>query len=518
MGLESILAIKENLNSLTSANDSASNLKEIYKLIGFEIIREFNLRQCKLAASRALSIRHGNWLDAKLINIELVINDSEDNMIASLQSRIIYGVELRPKTITECKNLGDYLGKLLRQKKEQSFSLEEKIRIYAENKDLFTALQLKVSSLRQNPDYLKIEKDLKELQIPKVNLRPAYELPPPLPVEQKQPEFQIPQVSAIKEVLDKNVIGHENAKKDLIVAIRNHYLAIKSNKENNTSIDKNCMFLMGPTGCGKTYLIKNIVPLFNVPYAIGDATEYTSHGFIGDDIEKIFARLYIAARGNMELAEKGIIFLDEFDKIRTRRNSWGKDINGEEVQSALLTKMESGEADLSRYIQNPPRTMQTKDILLILGGSFLGLDEVISERLRDNGSSIGFGRQYDKKNLMQQATINDIVNFGIKKELVGRCSVIISLNELTLEEMRRILTEPENSFLKQYQQLAGMYGLELEFEEGALMQIAEIAKGNNLGARAIKSILHDVTKDLFYSETKGKFVITKDYVLKNTKY
>lgn len=518
MGLEEILVFEEDVDSLKTAKKLAIKRRTTYKGLLLNLGLEFRC-SAGIAYSPLLKIRHRKILGAETYSTLMTFGE-EENPIAKIDSTIIYGSYLRSKKTDEIKTFKDFLQFLIRKKTEKYPHFEEMMKIYAMDMQTLNIITQKIRESREE-DYLEKNSSLinsltrNEISVNDTNRgkKPTYELAE----TPKKKEIVIPTVEEMKKYIDEYVIGQEEAKKDIIIGARSHYLAIKSNEEKGTNIEKNNIILMGPTGCGKTHLIKTLAKLLDVPCAFADATEYTAHGYIGNDVEHMFSLLFFAAKGNMETAEKGILFIDEFDKINRKQDIYGKDVNGEEVQSAMLTKMEAGEADISRYIGRATRPMKTKDILFILGGSFSGLENVVKARIKTN-EGIGFNRIANYSDLLPKATIEDILNFGIKKELVGRCTVLTYMKELTVEEMRRILTEPKNSFVQQYKDLAAIDNIGLEFEEDALVAIAEKATKHQLGARALKSILHKVTKDIFFNQQATKITITNDYVESVTKY
>lgn len=333
----------------------------------------------------------------------------------------------------------------------------------------------------------------------------------------------LPKPVQIKETLDEYVIGQDDAKIALSVAVYNHYkrilnkdeiLGSKRRKKNNTpeehdvEIQKSNVLLLGPTGVGKTYLAQTLAKTLQVPFAIADATTLTEAGYVGEDVENILLRLIQAADYDIELAEKGIIYIDEIDKIsrKSENRSITRDVSGEGVQQALLKILEGTEANVppqggrkhpnQEFIQ-----INTANILFICGGAFDGLDKVIGKRHGNN--AIGFGSDVKTKTeigkeIYKDVTAHDIVKFGLIPELVGRLPVIVSLAELDNDALVKILTEPKNAIIKQYMKLFKMDGVELSFEEDALKAIASLATESHTGARGLRSIMESFMTRIMY--------------------
>ncbi|MDD6038169.1 MAG: ATP-dependent Clp protease ATP-binding subunit ClpX [bacterium] len=353
------------------------------------------------------------------------------------------------------------------------------------------------------------------------------------PKEKKKVEpvldiHSIPAPHKIKATLDEHVVGQEHAKKVMSVAVYNHYKRIFSEDEKNTDgveIEKSNMLMVGPTGCGKTYLVKTLARLLDVPLAITDATSLTEAGYIGDDIESVVSKLLAAADNDVERAEHGIIFIDEIDKIAKKKNTNQRDVSGESVQQGMLKLLEGAQIEVpvgasSKNAMVPMATVDTKNILFICGGAFPDLDEIIKERLNKN-SSMGFQAdlkdKYDKEeNLLKYVTVEDIRKFGMIPEFIGRLPILFSLDALDRQMLVRILTEPKNAIIKQYQKLLSYDEVALEFEEDALLAIADRAKEKKVGARALRAIIEEFMLDIMYEipkdDTIGKVIITKDYI------
>ncbi|MCR5024086.1 MAG: ATP-dependent Clp protease ATP-binding subunit ClpX [Lachnospiraceae bacterium] len=327
--------------------------------------------------------------------------------------------------------------------------------------------------------------------------------------------------SQIKEILDKHVIGQDKAKMTLAVAVYNH---IKRLNDKTGKIKKSNILMIGPSGTGKTLLAETLAKILDVPFAIADATSLTEAGYVGDDVENILTRLVQAADGDVEKAEKGIIFIDELDKIARRgeNRSITRDVSGEGVQHALLKILEG--ADVSVPVsggRKHPRgeniMVNTRNILFICGGAFEGIDDLISERKK----TIGFGFDNNTKEDTVEDTDNTelspdiLVRYGMAPELMGRLPVIVSLNDLKEEDLIRILTEPEDAIIKEYQELLASDGMELVFKKEALSEIAQIALKRNTGARGLRSIIEDIMMDIMFSapgKTAKKCIITKNTV------
>ena len=348
------------------------------------------------------------------------------------------------------------------------------------------------------------------------------------PKEFKQLDIKkIPAPHKIKARLDEYIVGQEYAKKAISVAVYNHYKRVATGTMDEIEIEKSNMLMIGPTGCGKTYLVKTLAKLLDVPLAITDATSLTEAGYIGDDIESVVSKLLAAADNDVERAEQGIIFIDEIDKIAKKKTSSQRDVSGESVQQGMLKLLEGSEVEVpvganSKNAMVPLTTVNTKNILFICGGAFPDLENIIKERLNKQ-SSIGFRAdlkdKYDhEKNLIRKVTVEDLRNFGMIPEFLGRLPIIYTLDGLSEEMMVRILKEPKNAILKQYKRLLELDEVKLEFDDDALRSIARKALEKDTGARALRSIIEDFMLDIMYEIPKdssiGEVIITKDYIEK----
>ena len=332
----------------------------------------------------------------------------------------------------------------------------------------------------------------------------------------------------IKDILDKYVIGQEEAKKTLAVAVYNHYKRINNEEKNNdVEIQKSNVLLLGPTGCGKTLLAQTLAKILNVPFAIADATTLTEAGYVGEDVENILLKLIQAADGDIALAEKGIIYIDEIDKItrKSENPSITRDVRGEGVQQALLKIVEGTTASVPpqggrKHPHQEFLQINTENILFICGGAFEGLDKIIKDRIGEK--SIGFGakvessKEIDKYKIYEQILPQDLLKFGLIPEFVGRLPIVTTLRELDKETLIRIVTEPKNALVKQYKKLFEYDNVELEFEKEALELIVDKAIERNTGARGLRSIIEDIMRDIMFDIPSNpnieKCIITKETV------
>ena len=345
---------------------------------------------------------------------------------------------------------------------------------------------------------------------------------------------EIPSPHSIKEQLDEYVIGQDQAKKVISVAVYNHYKRVfertspdAAKFDSSVEIEKSNILMIGPTGSGKTYLVKTLAKLLNVPLAIADATSLTEAGYIGDDIESVISKLLAAADNDVEKAEMGIVFIDEIDKIAKKKSTSTRDVSGESVQQELLKLLEGASVEVpvgtsQKNAMTPMETINTDNILFICGGAFPDLENIIKERLTEK-ISLGFGSElkdkYDKDpKLLSHVTNQDLRNFGMIPEFLGRLPITVTLQGLTKEFLVRILKEPKNAILKQYQKLLQMDEVDLRFDEDALEWIAEEAMKKETGARALRAIMEDFMLDIMYEIPRdpniGAVTITRAYLEK----
>ena len=337
----------------------------------------------------------------------------------------------------------------------------------------------------------------------------------------------IPAPHKIKAKLDEYVVGQEYAKKAMSVAVYNHYKRVATDTMDDIEIEKSNMLMIGPTGSGKTYLVKTLARLLDVPLAITDATSLTEAGYIGDDIESVVSKLLAAADNDVEKAEQGIIFIDEIDKIAKKRNSNQRDVSGESVQQGMLKLLEGSDVEVpvganSKNAMVPLTTVNTKNILFICGGAFPDLEEIIKERLTRK-SSIGFDSdlkdKYDSDpDILSKVTNADLRAFGMIPEFLGRLPVTVTLQKLTKDLLVRILREPKNAIIRQYEKLLALDEVKLVFEDDALEWIAEEAIKRDTGARALRAIMEEFMLDIMYEIPKdpniGSVIITRAYLEK----
>ena len=347
---------------------------------------------------------------------------------------------------------------------------------------------------------------------------------------------QLPTPHELKEYLDEYVIGQDQAKKILSVAVYNHYKRVKFEKEieasDEVTLDKSNILIMGPTGTGKTLLARTLATKLSVPFAIADATTITEAGYVGEDVENILLKLIQAADDDISAAEHGIIFLDEVDKIAKKGEnvSITRDVSGEGVQQALLKIIEGTVASVPpqggrKHPNQEMLKIDTRNILFICGGAFVGLDKIIEKRL--GTSEIGFGKSHTDSRDKDLATLysnvlpDDLIKFGLIPEFIGRLPIHVALNDLKVEDLKRILTEPKNSIIRQYQATMKLDNVELEFTDDAISSIAQTAFDQKTGARGLRSIVESIMTDIMYDvpsfKEVSKVLIDSSTVLQKSK-
>lgn len=349
--------------------------------------------------------------------------------------------------------------------------------------------------------------------------------------EEKKPLIDINKIPAphvIKGMLDDYVIGQEHAKKIMSVAVYNHYKRVATNTMDEIEIDKSNMLMIGPTGSGKTYMVRTLARLLDVPLAITDATSLTEAGYIGDDIESVVSKLLAAADNDVERAETGIIFIDEIDKIAKKNTERSRDVSGESVQQGMLKLLEGSEVEVpvgatSKNAMVPLATVNTRNILFICGGAFPDLDDIVKERLNKQ-AGIGFRSELSDKykndpDVVKNFNADDLREFGMIPEFLGRLPIMFTLDTLTEDMLVQILTDPKNAIIEQYKKLLELDEVNLKFTNGALHSIAKKAIERKTGARALRAILEEIMLDIMYEIPKddniGTVTVTKECIEDN---
>ena len=360
---------------------------------------------------------------------------------------------------------------------------------------------------------------------------PNNEMPANQKVKKKKEEMpmldvnNIPSPHIIKGKLDEFVVGQDFAKKVISVAVYNHYKRVATNTMDEIEIEKSNMLMIGPTGSGKTFLVKTLARILQVPLAITDATSLTEAGYIGDDVESVLSKLLAAADNDVEKAERGIIFIDEIDKIAKKQSTTNRDVSGESVQQGMLKLLEGSEVEVPVGATNknamvPMTTINTRNILFICGGAFPKLEKVIKTRLTKQ-VSIGFGGELKDKfdndpNILNKVTAEDLREFGMIPEFLGRLPIVFTLEELTKDALIKVLVAPKNAIIKQYQKLLALDEVDLQFDNEALEAIAEKAIEKKTGARALRAIIEEFMLDIMYEIPKddniGRVTITREYL------
>lgn len=378
-------------------------------------------------------------------------------------------------------------------------------------------------------DFMNMNPNMMNLNPPPVDIPKSQKLKKKKKKEEDpKPELDIRNVPAphiIKGQLDEYVIGQEYAKKVISVAVYNHYKRVATDTMDEIEIEKSNMLMIGPTGSGKTFLVKTLARLLQVPLAIADATSLTEAGYIGDDVESVLSKLLASADNDVEKAERGIIFIDEIDKIAKKKSTTNRDVSGESVQQGLLKLLEGADIEVpvgatSKNAMVPLTTINTRNILFICGGAFPELDKIIKARLNKQ-ASIGFSSplkdKYDNDpNIFEKVIVDDLREFGMIPEFLGRLPILFTLQGLTKEMLVKVLKEPKNAILKQYKKLLALDEVDLIFDDSAMEAVAEKALEKKTGARALRAIIEEFMLDIMYEipkdENIGRVTITRDYI------
>ncbi len=455
-------------------------------------------------------------------NVETDATGSEDKVISSDAS----GNETDDKPGSDREDVC-FICRRPESKAGKMFHLMQGICVCADcmNKTMNTVSSFDYQGMLNNPNisFMNISDLNGEGGIPnkqKLKKRKKGEKPAPI-IDIKD----IPAPHKIKASLDEYVVGQEYAKKVMSVAVYNHYKRVATDNMDDIEIEKSNMLMIGPTGCGKTYLVKTLARLLNVPLAIADATSLTEAGYIGDDIESVISKLLAAADNDVDKAEQGIVFIDEIDKIAKKAETHSRDVSGESVQQGMLKLLEGADIEVpvgsnSKNAMVPLATVNTRNILFICGGAFPDLEDIIKKRLNKQ-TGIGYSaiikdEKEKSDDILRQVKTEDLRKFGMIPEFIGRLPVVFTMQGLDRDMLVKILKEPKNAILKQYQKLLAIDEVDLQFTDDALEAIADKAIERDTGARALRSIIEEFMLDIMYEIPKddniGRVTITGDYI------